>query len=85
MSRYCPNVCLNHYHLFGCVDERDERQRVKKYSAFIKSLPKINRSTLDALLQHLYRYTHIHTHLEYIQLVLVKVNVEVNFIFTNGR
>ncbi|XP_038586650.1 arf-GAP with Rho-GAP domain, ANK repeat and PH domain-containing protein 2 isoform X2 [Micropterus salmoides] len=37
------------------LDERDERQRVKKYSTFIESLPKINRSTLDALLQHLYR------------------------------
>ncbi|XP_070785719.1 arf-GAP with Rho-GAP domain, ANK repeat and PH domain-containing protein 2 [Enoplosus armatus] len=37
------------------LDEKDERQRVKKYSTFIESLPKINRSTLDALLQHLYR------------------------------
>lgn len=44
------------------VDEKDERQRVKKYSTFIESLPKINRSTLDALLQHLYRYTQTHTH-----------------------
>ncbi|KAM3591133.1 uncharacterized protein V6R79_022991 [Siganus canaliculatus] len=39
----------------SALDEKDERQRVKKYSAFIQSLPKINRSTLDALLQHLYR------------------------------
>ncbi|KAG7241617.1 hypothetical protein INR49_025537 [Caranx melampygus] len=39
----------------SALDEKDERQRVKKYSAFIESLPKINRSTLDALLQHLYR------------------------------
>ncbi|XP_074555095.1 arf-GAP with Rho-GAP domain, ANK repeat and PH domain-containing protein 2 isoform X1 [Halichoeres trimaculatus] len=39
----------------SALDERDERQRVKKYSTFIESLPKINRSTLDALLQHLYR------------------------------
>ncbi|XP_076016093.1 arf-GAP with Rho-GAP domain, ANK repeat and PH domain-containing protein 2 isoform X2 [Genypterus blacodes] len=39
----------------SALDERDERQRVEKYSTFIQSLPKINRSTLDALLQHLYR------------------------------
>uniref|UniRef100_A0A8D3C480 Arf-GAP with Rho-GAP domain, ANK repeat and PH domain-containing protein 2 n=1 Tax=Scophthalmus maximus TaxID=52904 RepID=A0A8D3C480_SCOMX len=39
----------------SALDEKDERQRVKKYSTFIESLPKINRSTLDALLQHLYR------------------------------
>ncbi|XP_069374868.1 arf-GAP with Rho-GAP domain, ANK repeat and PH domain-containing protein 2 isoform X2 [Paralichthys olivaceus] len=39
----------------SALDEKDERQRVKKYSTFIDSLPKINRSTLDALLQHLYR------------------------------
>nr|XP_020467021.1 arf-GAP with Rho-GAP domain, ANK repeat and PH domain-containing protein 2 [Monopterus albus] len=37
------------------LDEKEERQRVKKYSTFIESLPKINRSTLNALLQHLYR------------------------------
>lgn len=39
----------------SALDEKDEKQRVKKYSTFIESLPKINRSTLDALLQHLYR------------------------------
>uniref|UniRef100_A0A4W6E7W8 ArfGAP with RhoGAP domain, ankyrin repeat and PH domain 2 n=1 Tax=Lates calcarifer TaxID=8187 RepID=A0A4W6E7W8_LATCA len=39
----------------SALDEKDERQRVKKYSTFIESLPKINRSTLEALLQHLYR------------------------------
>ncbi|KAL4006833.1 Adh transcription factor 1 [Sarotherodon galilaeus] len=39
----------------SALDEKNERQRVKKYSTFIESLPKINRSTLEALLQHLYR------------------------------
>uniref|UniRef100_A0A3B4ZYD2 PH domain-containing protein n=1 Tax=Stegastes partitus TaxID=144197 RepID=A0A3B4ZYD2_9TELE len=39
----------------SALDEKDAGQRVKKYSTFIESLPKINRSTLDALLQHLYR------------------------------
>ncbi|XP_072233103.1 arf-GAP with Rho-GAP domain, ANK repeat and PH domain-containing protein 2 [Leuresthes tenuis] len=39
----------------SALDEKDKRQRVKKYSTYIESLPKINRSTLDALLQHLYR------------------------------
>ncbi|XP_047462569.1 arf-GAP with Rho-GAP domain, ANK repeat and PH domain-containing protein 2 [Mugil cephalus] len=37
------------------LDEMDEKRRVKKYSTIIGSLPKINRSTLEALLQHLYR------------------------------
>ncbi|XP_068611809.1 arf-GAP with Rho-GAP domain, ANK repeat and PH domain-containing protein 2 [Brachionichthys hirsutus] len=39
----------------AALDERDERQRIKKYSMFIESLPRINSSTLEALLQHLYR------------------------------
>ncbi|KAK5848343.1 hypothetical protein PBY51_005967 [Eleginops maclovinus] len=39
----------------SALDEKVEKQRVKKYSTFIESLPKINRSTLEALLQHLYR------------------------------
>ncbi|XP_034020397.1 arf-GAP with Rho-GAP domain, ANK repeat and PH domain-containing protein 2 isoform X2 [Thalassophryne amazonica] len=39
----------------SALDEKDERLRVKKYSTFIESLPKINKSTLEALLQHLYR------------------------------
>ncbi|KAM9425205.1 arf-GAP with Rho-GAP domain, ANK repeat and PH domain-containing protein 2 isoform 1-T3 [Pholidichthys leucotaenia] len=39
----------------SALDEKDMKERVKKYSSFIESLPKINRSTLDALLQHLYR------------------------------
>ncbi|XP_056156183.1 arf-GAP with Rho-GAP domain, ANK repeat and PH domain-containing protein 2 [Lampris incognitus] len=39
----------------SALDEEDEKRRVEKYSTFIHSLPKINRSTLEALLQHLYR------------------------------
>ncbi|XP_052002385.1 arf-GAP with Rho-GAP domain, ANK repeat and PH domain-containing protein 2-like isoform X1 [Xyrauchen texanus] len=37
------------------LDEEDEKVRVQKYSSYIQSLPKVNRSTLGALLQHLYR------------------------------
>lgn len=39
----------------SALDEKEEKQRVKKYSTFIDSLPKIYRSTLHGLLQHLYR------------------------------
>ncbi|XP_043100575.1 arf-GAP with Rho-GAP domain, ANK repeat and PH domain-containing protein 2 isoform X2 [Puntigrus tetrazona] len=37
------------------LDEQDQKVRVQKYSSYIQSLPKVNRSTLGALLQHLYR------------------------------
>uniref|UniRef100_A0AAY4AJ01 ArfGAP with RhoGAP domain, ankyrin repeat and PH domain 2 n=1 Tax=Denticeps clupeoides TaxID=299321 RepID=A0AAY4AJ01_9TELE len=37
------------------LDEDDRKARVEKYSTLIHSLPPINRSTLAALLQHLYR------------------------------
>ncbi|XP_016336823.1 arf-GAP with Rho-GAP domain, ANK repeat and PH domain-containing protein 2 [Sinocyclocheilus anshuiensis] len=39
----------------SALDEQDEKVRVQKYSSYIQSLPKVNRSTLGALLQHLYR------------------------------
>ncbi|KAK9972060.1 hypothetical protein ABG768_025391 [Culter alburnus] len=39
----------------SALDEQDEKIRVQKYSSYIRSLPKVNRSTLGALLQHLYR------------------------------
>ncbi|XP_029311166.1 arf-GAP with Rho-GAP domain, ANK repeat and PH domain-containing protein 2 isoform X2 [Cottoperca gobio] len=50
----------------SALDETDERPRVKKYSTFIESLPKINRSTLDAVLQHLYRIQQC-SHLNHMQ------------------
>ncbi|KAG9345431.1 hypothetical protein JZ751_008575 [Albula glossodonta] len=37
------------------LDLEDEKRRVEKYSTFIQSLPATNRTTLAALLQHLYR------------------------------
>ncbi|XP_063042704.1 arf-GAP with Rho-GAP domain, ANK repeat and PH domain-containing protein 2 [Engraulis encrasicolus] len=39
----------------SALDEEDEETRVQKYSTFIRSLPPINRATLQALLEHLYR------------------------------
>lgn len=39
----------------SALDEEDEKVRVQKYKFYIQSLPKVNRSTLGALLQHLYR------------------------------
>uniref|UniRef100_A0A8B9KC32 ArfGAP with RhoGAP domain, ankyrin repeat and PH domain 2 n=1 Tax=Astyanax mexicanus TaxID=7994 RepID=A0A8B9KC32_ASTMX len=39
----------------SALDEENEEDRIEKYSTYIQSLPKINRSTLAALLQHLYR------------------------------
>lgn len=51
-------------------DEKDEVQRVKKYSTFIQSLPKVNRTTLETLLQHLYRCGHTHTHTRPVLLLL---------------
>ncbi|KAK1797145.1 hypothetical protein P4O66_008528 [Electrophorus voltai] len=39
----------------SALDEVNEEGRIEKYSTYIQSLPKVNRSTLAALLQHLYR------------------------------
>ncbi|XP_018590927.2 arf-GAP with Rho-GAP domain, ANK repeat and PH domain-containing protein 2 isoform X2 [Scleropages formosus] len=37
------------------LDEEVEQERLQKYSTLIQSLPRINRTTLAALMQHLYR------------------------------
>jgi Arf-GAP/Rho-GAP domain/ANK repeat/PH domain-containing protein 2 len=37
------------------LDTQDEKERTSKYRAFIRSLPGVNRATLAALIEHLYR------------------------------
>uniref|UniRef100_A0A8D0GIH5 ArfGAP with RhoGAP domain, ankyrin repeat and PH domain 2 n=1 Tax=Sphenodon punctatus TaxID=8508 RepID=A0A8D0GIH5_SPHPU len=39
----------------SALDTQDERERVRKYTAFIQTLPPVNRATLAALIEHLYR------------------------------
>nr|XP_028599635.1 arf-GAP with Rho-GAP domain, ANK repeat and PH domain-containing protein 2 [Podarcis muralis] len=39
----------------SALDTLDEKKRVKKYSTFIRTLPPVNRATLAALMEHLYR------------------------------
>lgn len=39
----------------SALDTQDEKQRTDKYRAFICSLPGVNRATLAALIEHLYR------------------------------
>ncbi|XP_030634975.1 arf-GAP with Rho-GAP domain, ANK repeat and PH domain-containing protein 2 [Chanos chanos] len=39
----------------SALDDKNENNRVERYSTLIQSLPKINRSSLEALLQHLFR------------------------------
>nr|XP_016853922.1 PREDICTED: arf-GAP with Rho-GAP domain, ANK repeat and PH domain-containing protein 2 [Anolis carolinensis] len=39
----------------SALDTLDEKERVKKYSTFIRTLPAVNRATLAALMEHLYR------------------------------
>ncbi|XP_066487843.1 arf-GAP with Rho-GAP domain, ANK repeat and PH domain-containing protein 2 [Tiliqua scincoides] len=39
----------------SALDTLDENERVKKYSTFIRTLPPVNRATLAALMEHLYR------------------------------
>ncbi|KAL8207521.1 UNVERIFIED_CONTAM: Arf-GAP with Rho-GAP domain, ANK repeat and PH domain-containing protein 2 [Gekko kuhli] len=37
------------------LDTVNEKERVRKYSTFIRTLPPVNRATLAALMEHLYR------------------------------
>ncbi|XP_068799319.1 arf-GAP with Rho-GAP domain, ANK repeat and PH domain-containing protein 2 isoform X1 [Struthio camelus] len=39
----------------SALDAQDEKERVRKYGAFIRTLPSVNRATLAALIEHLYR------------------------------
>lgn len=38
------------------LDTQDEKERIKKYGAFIRTLPGVNRATLAAIIEHLYRW-----------------------------
>ncbi|XP_006874398.1 PREDICTED: arf-GAP with Rho-GAP domain, ANK repeat and PH domain-containing protein 2 [Chrysochloris asiatica] len=39
----------------SALDNQDDKERIKKYGAFIRSLPVVNHATLAAIIEHLYR------------------------------
>uniref|UniRef100_A0A8C4LG91 Arf-GAP with Rho-GAP domain, ANK repeat and PH domain-containing protein 2 n=1 Tax=Equus asinus asinus TaxID=83772 RepID=A0A8C4LG91_EQUAS len=39
----------------SALDTQNDKERIKKYGAFIRSLPGVNRATLAAIIEHLYR------------------------------
>ncbi|XP_041527234.1 arf-GAP with Rho-GAP domain, ANK repeat and PH domain-containing protein 2 isoform X2 [Microtus oregoni] len=39
----------------SALDTQDEQERTEKYRAFIRTLPAVNRATLAAIIEHLYR------------------------------
>ncbi|KAI5188264.1 Arf-Gap With Rho-Gap Domain, Ank Repeat And Ph Domain-Containing Protein 2 [Manis pentadactyla] len=39
----------------SALDTQDDKERIKKYGAFIRTLPGVNRATLAAVIEHLYR------------------------------
>ncbi|XP_067993645.1 arf-GAP with Rho-GAP domain, ANK repeat and PH domain-containing protein 2 isoform X1 [Melanerpes formicivorus] len=39
----------------SALDTQNEKERVRKYGTFIRTLPPVNRATLAALIEHLYR------------------------------
>ncbi|XP_036083491.1 arf-GAP with Rho-GAP domain, ANK repeat and PH domain-containing protein 2 isoform X2 [Rousettus aegyptiacus] len=39
----------------SALDTQDDKERIKKYRAFIHTLPGVNRATLAAVIEHLYR------------------------------
>uniref|UniRef100_A0A8D0FRT3 ArfGAP with RhoGAP domain, ankyrin repeat and PH domain 2 n=1 Tax=Strix occidentalis caurina TaxID=311401 RepID=A0A8D0FRT3_STROC len=50
---YAFLLMLNDYYF--PADTQNEKERVRKYGAFIRTLPPVNRATLAALIEHLYR------------------------------
>ncbi|XP_023390036.1 arf-GAP with Rho-GAP domain, ANK repeat and PH domain-containing protein 2 [Pteropus vampyrus] len=52
----------------SALDTQDDKERIKKYRAFIHTLPGVNRATLAAVIEHLYRVqkcseiNHMNTH-----------------------
>ncbi|XP_007953741.2 LOW QUALITY PROTEIN: arf-GAP with Rho-GAP domain, ANK repeat and PH domain-containing protein 2 [Orycteropus afer afer] len=44
---------FSRYLTFG--DTQDDKERIQKYGAFIRTLPVVNRATLAAIIEHLYR------------------------------
>ncbi|XP_059779199.1 arf-GAP with Rho-GAP domain, ANK repeat and PH domain-containing protein 2 isoform X2 [Balaenoptera ricei] len=39
----------------SALDTQDDKERIQKYGAFIRTLPGVNRATLAAIIEHLYR------------------------------
>ncbi|XP_036709006.1 arf-GAP with Rho-GAP domain, ANK repeat and PH domain-containing protein 2 isoform X3 [Balaenoptera musculus] len=39
----------------SALDTQDDKERIKKYGAFIRTLPGVNRATLAAIIEHLFR------------------------------
>ncbi|XP_072594015.1 arf-GAP with Rho-GAP domain, ANK repeat and PH domain-containing protein 2 isoform X6 [Vulpes vulpes] len=39
----------------SALDTQEDKERIKKYGAFIRTLPGVNRATLAAVIEHLYR------------------------------
>ncbi|EPY76240.1 hypothetical protein CB1_001456002 [Camelus ferus] len=39
----------------SALDTQDDKERIKKYGAFIRTLPGVNQATLAAVIEHLYR------------------------------
>jgi len=51
---YCTLLLMLNDDYFP-ADTQNEKERVRKYGAFIRTLPPVNRATLAALIEHLYR------------------------------
>lgn len=55
---------------FPPLDTQDDKERIKKYGAFIRSLPGVNRATLAAIIEHLYRWVDSWTFLDISNMAL---------------